>query len=236
MYKIAICDDNSTHIDYVCEMVKNLLDIRQTPHQLDTFLSAKALKSALLSDDYQVVICDVALDNSNGIDLLKDLKQDLPQLQVIFISGFLEYNPEAYVVEHLYFLLKPINEERLALALNKAFAEIAKMQSTQLSVTANRRNVIVKFDEIFFFERVMRTYEIHTNGAKLVTYSKTDELQKRLDFRFLICHKSYIINMDKVKSFDSKCFIMQNGTQIPISQSKRKEAQAAFWSYIGKID
>ena len=54
------------------------------------------------------------------------------------------------------------------------------------------------------------------------TYEKLSSLQRRVDSRFIQCHKSYLVNMDYVVGLQGNMLELCNGVQIPVSQSRAK--------------
>ena len=65
-------------------------------------------------------------------------------------------------------------------------------------------------------------------------YEKLDHIEKLLSAHgFLRIHKSYLVNMERVKTFLGDRFLMDNGAVVPISQSRRKAVKQEFLSYMG---
>ena len=72
-----------------------------------------------------------------------------------------------------------------------------------------------------------------TDQENIESYGKLSSLLFQLDKRFLQCHKSYLVNMERVKTFLGDRFLMDNGAVVPISQSRRKAVKQEFLSYMG---
>lgn len=75
--------------------------------------------------------------------------------------------------------------------------------------------------------------KIVTDSEIIETYDKMDHFSFQLDKRFLQCHKSYLVNMERVKRYCGDSFLMGNETTIPISQSRRKIVRQQFLDYMG---
>ena len=67
------------------------------------------------------------------------------------------------------------------------------------------------------------------------TYEKMKNFAELVDRRFLICHKSFLVNMDRVKQYRGDSFVMDNGQVIPISPTKRREVREIFARYAGGV-
>lgn len=64
------------------------------------------------------------------------------------------------------------------------------------------------------------------------TYMTLDEIQNKLKNNFLRCHRSFIVNSDKIKKFIKQGFILFNDKFVPISRSKSKEINNNVRNYI----
>ena len=88
---------------------------------------------------------------------------------------------------------------------------------------------------IILIEQVLRKSKIHTDEEIISFYSKIDELIQFLDGRFFQCHKSYIINMDKVVKMKSQTIFFENGKEISIGREKFQCARQHFAGYITRM-
>lgn len=236
MYNIAVCDDNTVHLKYVCSMISEGAQKMGKTIRTSLFASAEALQQAMREKMlFHIVFCDVELGSKDGISAMQELKLLYPELKVIFVSGHLEYNPLAYRVEHLYYLLKPLEKEKLNSALEKAFSALDSFGSSHVAVLCDRRICRLAVNDIIYIESTGRTLQIQTALGQYTTYMKLADLYRQLDGRFVLSHKSYISNMAKVLRMEATYFLMLNGTVIPISQTKKKKTREAFFAYIGKL-
>ena len=87
---------------------------------------------------------------------------------------------------------------------------------------------------LLYMESRGRVVRLCTDEEILESYDKLDTLTGQMDERFLQCHKSYVVNMDRVRQFQGDRFLMENGVEIPISQSRRKDVRQRFLAYLGK--
>ena len=92
---------------------------------------------------------------------------------------------------------------------------------------------IVEAPSLLYMESRGRVIRIVTDEEILETYSKIDSFSYQLDKRFCQCHKSYLVNMERVKRFCGDSFLMENGDSVPVSQSRRKEVRQQFLNYMG---
>lgn len=92
----------------------------------------------------------------------------------------------------------------------------------------------IKFDDILYFESEGRKNNLYTKKKRITFNGSIDQIQKRLDNRFVYCHESYIINLTKIEKFQSGTVIMEGGTRLPVSQRKNSKTKHSFISYLIK--
>ncbi|PKM53198.1 MAG: DNA-binding response regulator, partial [Firmicutes bacterium HGW-Firmicutes-5] len=97
----------------------------------------------------------------------------------------------------------------------------------------NNEKVFLKSDEILYFESLGRKIKVVTDETEYEYYYTISALEKELDpVRFVLCHRSYIVNLKNVKSIKTKTAILKNGVMIPISPKRNQKVYDAFTRYL----
>ena len=87
-------------------------------------------------------------------------------------------------------------------------------------------------DWIAYLEKDMRRIFIHLeNGVKISFYGSMEEAINQLGRTFCHCHKSYVVNMDKVADIGETMFYMKDGSEIPIGQRRYAEVRRRYEVY-----
>ena len=81
---------------------------------------------------------------------------------------------------------------------------------------------------VLFIEQDLRKIIVHTEDGLFWRYGKIEELLKYLDDRFFKCHKSCIINLDKVMKMKEQTVFFENGDKIVMSKEKFRLAKQNF--------
>ena len=150
---------------------------------------------------------------------------------MIFITFLKEYVLYAFEVEALDYIYKPIEQKRLENALKRAIKHYQKENKGILIQNKNCYQTI-KLEEIYYCEVMNRKLYLHLQHDVIEYYGKLQEIQKQLDKRFLKCHRSYIVNMDYIKKYESPIITMQNGEKVPVSRLQQKEFIEKMLYYI----
>jgi len=92
----------------------------------------------------------------------------------------------------------------------------------------------IYIEHILLIEQNLRKIVIFTEEGRYSRYGKISELAEYLDGRFIKCHSSYIINMDKVTRMREQTIFFQNGYTIMIGRDTFTVAKQCFRNYILK--
>ena len=184
-----------------------------------------------------LLFLDINMPEKDGFQLLEEL-DEAPM--VIFTTAFDEYAIKSFEYNALDYLMKPINNKRFELALEK-ITERLKQQtstdSTQHKLTENSQIFIkdgeqcwlVKIADISLFEIVGNYTRVYFDGNKPLLYKSLNQVEEKLpDTTFFRCNRQQIINTNHIKNvvpwFSGKLKLeMDNGEEVEIS---RRQSQS----------
>ena len=229
MLHFMICDTDPDFLGRLASRLHELYD----PCTVEYMYGPDSLEVSLrmASGTADILITEIELREKSGIDLVAQFLKDMSPLQVIYMTTKAEYCMDVYETRHCGLLLKPIRADALVKAIDRAKKELRRRRSASLSVQRGGNLYMIELYSLLYIESHARTATLVTEDGKLDAYEKIADLSRQLDNRFLQCHKSYLVNMDHVRQFCGDRFLMDNGTMIPISQSKRKDVRRQFLSY-----
>jgi len=191
----------------------------------------------------QLVFLDVELPFGNAFDIL-DACKDL-HFETIFVTAFSEYSLKALNQSAAYYLLKPLSIEELIIAVNKVQEQILKNEFFDRNrvVVENfreqqpeKRQVIlptmegfevIKMEEIVRLQGNGNFTDIYLkNGSKKMACRFLKHYAEILPHPFIRVHKSHVINLDFVSSFNRSLggfVILHDKKEIYISPGYKEE-------------
>lgn len=236
MMNILICDDDAV----LCARLREML-IETAPQDIAsirTFTDGDALFFFLSEEKawIDMIFMDIRLaGEDSGIDLAQRILKQHPGVQIIFISAYDTYYMDVYRVEHLYFLKKPIEPDRLAAAFFRAKEKIYSEQSKFLYLSTKQNVWKISFRDILYMEKSGRKILFFLkNGEIRQFYGKFSDVLPQLDQRFVRCHNSFLVNLYHVNSLQDRCLLLENGTALPISRSHYDATRDAFSKFLEK--
>ncbi len=135
----------------------------------------------------------------------------------VLLMGFILYFG---VFAYSFFILTRKNQSN-QIALNELQQELSVHQNAKIEIRADRKNHSVNSDDIDFIESLGDYVKVHISDRELITKEKISHLENRLPRRFLRIHRSYIINRQKVKSFNREQVVLNN-QELPISRTYKQ--------------
>ncbi|MEN0006339.1 MAG: LytTR family DNA-binding domain-containing protein [Bacteroidota bacterium] len=235
--RCLLVDDEPLAIDVIRAFVQRVEGLEI----VGTCINAVQAFEQVQKGGIDLVFLDIQMPKLNGIEFLQTL-QNPPK--VIFTTAYRDYAIEAFDVDAIDYLLKPISFGRFLKAVRKAMEilqpnastpPIVPTVQTEESLPIDRQQFIyVKCDKkmvkiylraIYYIESLKDYVIIHTKEKRIVTKQKISYLEQKLpDDQFLRIHRSFIIAIEKIEAFSPSAIdIMQQ--ELPIGRSFKSEVQ-----------
>ena len=232
MVHIAICDDDYKQSQKTEKLILKKAE-RFSP-ETELFSDGTELIKAVKNGGYtpDLAVLDIHMPGNSGIEVAKILNLLIPECSIIFLTSFLGYATEVYETRHNYFILKSELEERIDAALTKVLAD--RTQELRIRFREGRTVQTVTASEVLYLERILKkTAIVLCSGKKHFTAAKAEELLNDVPpGRFVRCHQSFWVNVEKITGMKTESFSLVNGEEIPISRSRKKEAKEAFFAQL----
>jgi two-component system LytT family response regulator len=188
----------------------------------------------------ELVLLDIRLADGDAFELLD--KAGEITFKIIFITAYEEYALKAIKFSALDYLLKPISSEDLKLAIDKAEQQIMnelrlKLSTLQLNLNPDKKNktiVLRTMNKIYLVE-IMEIIRCESDGSYTRVFTKEGKEYMvsvpmkeyediLLDHGFFRIHKSHIINLSYIESFDKEGYVrLKDTTSLPVSRRKKNE-------------
>jgi len=193
----------------------------------------------LQNSKIDLIFIGIKFPKISGIEFIGSLEN---KPMVIFTTEYKEYAADAFELNAVDYLLKPISFTRFLKAANKAYnlykmdnikidnsaADVdLKPTKTFIMVKSDYKSVKIELDKVFYIEGLKDYVKIYREGEEkpLITLNSLKKMAINLPSdRFLRVHKSYIVNTDKIKSV-TKNRIIINEKWIPIGENYKSAFQ-----------
>ena len=227
---IAICDDSNTDLEYISQLLdewgkKNGIDI-----QSSFFTSAESfLFDYAENKNYDILLLDIEMGNMDGVTLAKNIRKEDATVQIVFITGYSEYIAEGYEVQALHYLMKPLNEEKFFIVLDRAIEKMVLNQKC-LNLTHGGEMYRIPLHEIKYISVIDNYTTIHAK-TELMLRKPLHEFEDMLDEKFFRIGRSYIVNLAVISRVTKTEVRLRDGTVLPLSRGTYEALNRAIISY-----
>ena len=244
-----VVDDEQLARDELCYQLERLGDVQVVAQAGNGFEALTAADRV----DPDLVFLDIQMPGLSGFEVARRLLERANETPaVVFVTAFDQHAIEAFEVNAVDYLLKPVEAGRLEQALarvrrrlsferpgplNDQLERIVKMMTNrqirrdQVAVKVGERFLLVQADEIIYASLADESINIVTAQVSGTSnYRTLDELQTRLDPDvFWRVHRSHLVNINKIKEivpWFSRNYILRmkdaKSTEIPVSRTQTR--------------
>ncbi|HEX7846600.1 MAG TPA: LytTR family DNA-binding domain-containing protein [Chitinophagaceae bacterium] len=172
-----------------------------------------------------IAFLDVEMPGLTGLELGQLISGG--HVKVVLVTSFNEFGPEAFEINAADYLIKPVSYARFYRCIQKLNQN--KENTTQeikerllLFVKGGPKENYISIDanDIVYIQAALNYVEIFHGDTKTITYLTLTEIISKLPtISFCRVHRSYIININKIKIIDQAEIEMTDGRIIPIGES-----------------
>ena len=238
MLDIFVCEDNPIQRKTIVQTIQNIVLMEDLDMQLifDTQDPYALLEKVKNSQNTGVYFLDIDLNsNMNGMKLAQQIRLSDPRGFIIFITAHseLSYMTFQYRVEAMDFVLKDnpaeakVKIRECLLKSMERYTLTTNRTHKVYTLAAGGRKISVDYDDILFFETSGNIHKIilHAKNRQMEFPGTIKELAGTLDGNFVRCHRSFLVNKNKIKEIDAKNRIIYftNGETCLMSTRMMKE-------------
>lgn len=227
MYRIGICDDAESVCDSLKEMVLWFARSNNVHIETEIWHTGEDLCDYLKGGEpIDILFLDIVLFQMSGVeagDFIRNYLEDR-RMQIVYISEKSSYALDLFRTQPMEFLVKPIRQEQIDRCLELALKLIGRNRE-KFAYQNGKDCFYVPCGDILYFTSEGRKVKIITNHGVREFNGKLNDVMKELSEQFLVIHKSYIVNREKVFRFTYECVEFSDGTILPISKAHRKQVR-----------
>jgi len=226
--RIAICDDEEVQRIVLEKYLKEWAEAKKILLNTIHFCDAESFLFSWEDDkDYDLLLLDIEMNHINGMQLAMQLRAQGYDVPVLFITGYDSYMSQGYEVSALHYLLKPVQKEKLFGVLDKL--ECRKKTEKKLLFRMEEGLLSIAEENIWYVEASGHQCILCGDEKRYVLKSSIGEVKKQLDDEMFVgCHRSYIVNLQRISAIMKNELVMDNGVRIPISRGMLKQVNELF--------
>lgn len=196
------------------------------------FTNGKDALKYIENNKTDIAFLDINMPGITGMEFAKICEKENKIMKIIFITAYKEFAVDAFEIHAFDYLLKPYSKERIISALERIENDMDSLENKEIekiSVMQDNKIYVIDINTIYYVEAAGHYVRVFTADKEYISKNKITEIEYIIKNKsFYKCHRSYIVNMEKVKEikpwFNGTSFlVMNNNKEIPISRNNIKE-------------
>jgi len=217
-----IVDDEFPSIQELSYFIMNFSSIKI----LDKFDDSIKALEYVQRHSVDTVFLDINMPKLDGIAFSRVINTLADKPIFVFISAYSEYALEAFEVSAFDYILKPYSESRIIDTLKKLENSIVnKHSSGKITLWKNNKMFVLNIGDIYYCEAHEHELYVYTQDDQFIVASSISDFYKKLSQdTFFRCHRSYIVNIDRIAEiipwFNNTYMVKLKGlsSEIPVSR------------------
>lgn len=221
MLSIAVCEDERYFSERIITLLNHYLKEKKMEASIESCASGEELLAA--KPNYDIILMDIVLPGLNGIETMGRLRERGYRGQVIFITAYKRYVFQAFDVDAVHYILKPVEKEKFFSAMEKAIKRGEFDNGRSLFLVKDNLNTRVFVKDILYCEVHDHSISVETIYGQFFCAGTLGALEEQLGGDFFRCHRSYIVNMSYVMDRNGQVATMAGGKTVYVSRRKSQE-------------
>lgn len=230
--KVLIFEDNKQDLNQLLDKLYTFFQLKQLKYSYTICENSDELY--LLAPQSDIVFLDIEGKNENGIDIGIKIRNNNPDIKIIFTTNYSKYLIDGYKASANRYFIKPLDQNLFNLELEDVINDYLLNNITIYDPTIYPKKIYIK--NILYIEFIDRkTTLFMDNGKQIITpYQLKYWIDKLIPHSFVQTYKSIIVNLGHISDISNHDVTLINSSIIPISRFYKKEVEKQYLNYFKK--
>jgi DNA-binding LytR/AlgR family response regulator len=231
MIQIAICDDSLDDMNRIAGKLAALSPF-EGQFSVHTYSGGKELLAAP-ERPFDLIFLDIQMPQIDGYETARKIRETDQNTVLVFLTGIVIPSADAFKVTPFRYLLKQLPENQFETELMEIFTEVNRKRQ-YITVKSGPDLMRINVDSILYLTIANRSVDIVTDNGTWNVRQKIGEMYPLVaPHGFGYCHKSYLVNFNRILTISGNTVVMESGAILPISQPKAKQFRQEFVRFAG---
>ena len=238
MLKIAICDDNPVELQKTKEYILTYASQKNISLHIDSYSNGYDLIEMQKTNPYPLLLLDIVMPGITGIELARKIRSFDTRSIFIYLTTSDEYTKEAYSVNAIGYIMKPLNINSISNTLDRCLRFIGANELKTILVPTKDGTITVNLDTLMYVEHIKHVLFFHLDNGSVISsinssMSLSELASELFEYsNFIQPHRAYLINMDFITTMTKTDFVLRNNHLIPIPIRRYSQLRKQYFNYV----
>ncbi len=225
---IAVCDDEKNMQRQLSHYLEQYAALHQEDFDVLFYSSGEELLAGSAADP-DILLLDISMGGMDGLETAQKLRDRGCRSLLIFITSMEHYAVRGYRVHAFGFLVKPVTYQELSDVLAEAIASLKQDTGSVLPIQTAGGTYLLDISSLLYAEVFQHETSFVLSQEKHTAAIQLGQVEELLTpYGFFRCHRSYLVNLRRIRRIGAAELTLEDGTVIPISKHRRREFIDAY--------
>ncbi len=231
MLLVAVVDDDAKDAAHLKAYVEEYCRVNNHAAMIHVF--SDGLDLIRSTETHDIVFLDIQMTKLDGLETARFIRKIDKESILIFVTNMAQFAIKGYEVDALDFILKPASMASITFVLDKAMRRLDGGTRSLFSLKTSEGTISLSANDITYVEVFDHNLVYHTTRGDYTVRGRLSDVSEKLSpDRFVMCNRSFIVNLRHVSNVTSD-YLLIGDTRISVSKSHRKELMRRFSSFLG---
>lgn len=228
--KIVVFDNINERYEELHKQIQHCF----SQYSIKGFSTAFSLVTYIYDDakgNVDLVFINISENKNENISVAIDIQEYFPHIHIVFYSHKADCAEEIFEAIPSYFLIYPFKEDKVEKSLQRVVSNINLEMKQRLSFTHRGQIFKIRLNAINYIESNGRKLCIHSQDGIWEVNMTLDEMMSKLPEQFEKCHRSYIVNLDKILKITNEEIELLDHQIIPIARGRMHQMKERVEKY-----
>lgn len=221
---IVICDSKKENTQIIADKIREYCE-QDTVKCVNSIFELVTYLYDEAKGNVDALFLNVRVGQNNGIKAAKEIQDFYPHIAIIFLSEDLCAVKDIFLIRPVYFIGIPIEEMYLRRAWERLHEIYNEEVNTSLTLRFKNNTFRLNFASVCYIESQGRKIIIYALNNQWEVNMTMSEIMEKLPDNFKMCHRSYIVNVQKIKQIMNGELELINQQRIPFSRRRMAEIE-----------
>lgn len=225
---IAVCEDDNDAKARLSAQLTKWAHASGHAVAVSAYSSAEAFLFAYEQDKcVDVLLLDIEMKGMSGVELARRLRRENDRVHIVFTTSHVEFFADGFEVDALHYLVKPVADDKLFAALDKAVDRLATPPPSVLITCDGETRRLLERD-IRYVEAFRHHIVLVTDHGTYTVKESISAFEGRLSADFYRVHRSYLVSLKRINRIARTAVWIDDETELPLARGKYDDIHHAY--------